>query len=235
MPAGSSGRSSRAWTRSRTPSDALELARALVELAPARDALAQRIEAMVGAPPSKAKPKEGSSPRPLRAEEVARTQASWGEDRNRRGGGGLLLLLSVVVAGVLGFAIYTGRLDVAGMRGPAKTAASAVGSVVAGATAAVESCDPVVPADAQLRAATDAGAFRERGLGRRGRRLRGLRLGLAVRRGERRDVAAALWAARAHAPAGEAEALREPDGSPEALKSAAPLGRVRGRRCRCRR
>jgi serine/threonine-protein kinase len=121
----------------------VDLARALVHVAPPRArASLDRVEAVVGAPPPR--PREVSAPQaPRAAEEVARTQASWGDDRKgKRGGGGRLVLLAVIAAGVLGVGIYTGRVDVNGMRGPVKSAASAVGSVVAGATAAVESAIP---------------------------------------------------------------------------------------------
>jgi serine/threonine-protein kinase len=129
--------------KAETRATLVDLARALVDLAPPRGrASLERVEAVLGAQPSK--PKEVSSPLSLRAaEEVARTQASWGDDRKgKRGGGGLLVLLAVIAASVLGVGIYTGRVDVKSMRGPVKSAASAVGSVVAGATAAVESAIP---------------------------------------------------------------------------------------------
>jgi serine/threonine-protein kinase len=129
--------------KAETRATLVDLARALVDLAPPRGrASLERVEAVLGAQPSK--PKEVSSPLSLRAaEEVARTQASWGDDRKgKRGGGGLLVLLAVIAASVLGVGIYTGRVDVKSMRGPVKSAASAVGSVVADATAAVESAIP---------------------------------------------------------------------------------------------
>jgi len=183
--------------------------------------IARAVEAVLGAQPSK--PKEVSSPLSLRAaEEVARTQASWGDDRKgKRGGGGLLVLLAVIAASVLGVGIYTGRVDVKSMRGPVKSAASAVGSVVAGATAAVESAIPstlpVPTLDVVPR------AVRERVRRRRGRRACGRR----VVGGRQRCDAAEVRSAGAHAVAAEAEALREQDGAPEALRRRPSTGRRR--------
>ena len=132
-----------------TRASLVELARALVDVAPPRArASLERLEAVLGEPPSTTK--EASLPvQQRRAIETARTQSSWGDDpKRRRGGGGLLVLLAVVAAGVFGVGMYTGRIDVQSMRGPVKSvksAASAVGSVVAGATAAVESAIPSIP------------------------------------------------------------------------------------------
>jgi serine/threonine-protein kinase len=129
--------------KAETRATLVDLARAMVDLAPPRGrASLERVEAVLGAPPSKVK--EPSVPvLPRAAAEVARTQASWGDDRKRkRGGGGLLVLLAVVAAGVFGVGVYTGRIDVSSLRGPAKSAASTVTSVVASATAAMESAIP---------------------------------------------------------------------------------------------
>jgi serine/threonine protein kinase len=121
----------------------VDLARTLVSHASARArASLERVEAVLGAPPSRAK--DASVPLPLpTAVEVARTQASWGDDpKRRRSRGGPLMLLALVAAGVFGVGVYTGKIDINGMRGPVKSAAIAVGSAVASATAAVESAIP---------------------------------------------------------------------------------------------
>jgi len=129
--------------KAETRATLVDLARALATVAPPRArASLERLEALVGAPPSTAK--EASSPvLQRRAIETARTQASWGDDpKRKRGGGGPLVFLAVVAAGIFGVGVYTGKIDVRSMRGPVKSAASAVGSVVASATAAVESALP---------------------------------------------------------------------------------------------
>jgi tRNA A-37 threonylcarbamoyl transferase component Bud32 len=132
----------------------VDLARALVDLAPERGrASLERVEAVLGAPRSKKKDVSiPVLPRTATAPEVARTQASWGDERKgKRRGGGPLVLLAVVAAGVFGVGVYTGQIDVKALRGQVGSAAtaaglpgatSAVGSVVASATAAVESLIP---------------------------------------------------------------------------------------------
>ena len=132
-----------------TRASLVDLARALVDVAPPRArASLERLEAVLGAPPSRTK--EASLPvQQRRAIETARTQSSWGDDpKRKRGGGGLLVFLAVVAAGVFGVGVYTGKIDVQAMRGSVrsvKSAASVVGSVVASATAAVESAIPSIP------------------------------------------------------------------------------------------
>jgi serine/threonine protein kinase len=131
----------------------MDLARVLVEHAPSRARVSlERIEAILGEAPSKRKVEKAEEPpvSPPPADPV-RTQSSWDhEKRRRRGGGGPLLLLAVVAAGVFGFGVYTGRIDVRGLRGQVASATSAVGSqiaaiptAVASATAAIESAIPV--------------------------------------------------------------------------------------------
>jgi serine/threonine protein kinase len=131
--------------KAETRATLVDLARAMVTLAPPRGrASLDRVEAVMCASPTR--PKEASIPlAPSKPVEVARTQASWGDEpKRKRGGGGPLVFLAVVAAGVFGVGVYTGRIDVKSLRGPAKSAASVVGSVVASATAAVESAIPTV-------------------------------------------------------------------------------------------
>jgi len=96
------------------------------------------------------------APLPSVADPV-RTQSSWDhEKRKRRGGGGPLLVLAVLAGGVFGVGVYTGRIDVHGLKGQVASATSAVGTavasatsavgtVVASATAAIESSIPPLP------------------------------------------------------------------------------------------
>jgi serine/threonine-protein kinase len=88
-------------------------------------------------------------PRRASVPQVARTQASWHDDEQERrskrkkgGGGGALLLLLLVVGGVFGVGVYTGRINLAALRGQVSSATSAVGSAVASATAHVASAIP---------------------------------------------------------------------------------------------
>jgi serine/threonine protein kinase len=118
-----------------------DLARVLVGFAPERaHASLERIEAILGAPPSlpSKKKTEPTPTPPLAAADPARTQSSWDhEKRKKRGGGGPLLLLALLAGGVFGVGVYTGRIDVHGLRGQVASATSAMGTVVASATSAV--------------------------------------------------------------------------------------------------
>jgi len=115
----------------------VELARALVAFAPERARVSlERIEAVLGAPPSRRKDAEAAPSPP--------SSPGLSEPRYRRKRSGAPLLLLAVVAGsVLGVGVYTGRIDVRGLRGQVASATSAVGTAVACATAAVASAIPV--------------------------------------------------------------------------------------------
>ena len=143
----------------------MDLARVLVEHAPERARVSlERIEAILGAPPSKGPPSKGRVEKvevlpvlPPAPADPVRTQSSWDhEKRRKRGGGGPLLLLALVAAGVFGFGVYTGRIDVRVLKGQVASATSAMGTAVASATsavgtamasatAAIESAIPVPP------------------------------------------------------------------------------------------
>ena len=134
----------------------VELARGLVGFAPERARVSlERIEAVLGVPPSPSPspPPRKSAPSdarslpalPLATTGASRTQASWDHDKKRRRGGvGPLLFLVIVAMGVFGFGVYSGRIDVRALRGQVASATSAVATVVASATAAVESALPPV-------------------------------------------------------------------------------------------
>ena len=75
----------------------------------------------------------------LTSAERWRTMSGWGRDRRgKRGGSGALLLL-VVVAGVLGIGVYSGRIQVKKLRGEIEGATSAVSSAASSAAVAVSS------------------------------------------------------------------------------------------------
>jgi serine/threonine-protein kinase len=133
--------------KAETRATLVELARALVAHAPARAAASlERIEATLGSPPVKRAASSVSLSLPvvpLATQEGARTQSSWHEDRQpRRRGGGPLMVLVLVVVGVLGVGIYTGRIDVRNVRGQVSSASSVLSSAVATATAAIASAMP---------------------------------------------------------------------------------------------
>jgi tRNA A-37 threonylcarbamoyl transferase component Bud32 len=87
------------------------LARTLARFAPerARPSL-DRVESVLGAERS-----QKSMPMvPVKPPEIARTQASWGEEdkTRKRGGSSMLTFLVLVVVVVLGIGVYTGKIDV---------------------------------------------------------------------------------------------------------------------------
>jgi serine/threonine-protein kinase len=157
-----------------TRATVVDLARVLAVYAPPRaQASLERVEAVLGAPPGprlpqrsrafsgelqvasaspNAKPSRKTQPSapavrdPLPAE-IARTQASWHDDRHKSPRGARrvpLLSLALIAAALLGTGIYTGAIDLTALRGKFAHATNAVGSAVASATAAAESAVPAV-------------------------------------------------------------------------------------------
>jgi serine/threonine-protein kinase len=142
--------------KAETRASVVELARVLVVYAPPRaQATLERIEALGGQAGSPAPRRTAPSAPlvklaapPLPPPETARTQASWHDDERRsskRGGGIPIAFVGLVVLGLVGVALYTGTVDVSGLRGKITHATNAVGSAVTSATAAAESAVPSVP------------------------------------------------------------------------------------------
>jgi len=139
----------------------VELARALVDVAPPRARVSlERVEAVLGAAASKS----GSEPLPVltgtalepstqvaRAprrppvQSGARTQSAWGGDgKRKRGSGTPLLVLALVAAGILAVGVYTGKLDFSALRDPVRGVPSALTAAApSSAPSAVASPMPV--------------------------------------------------------------------------------------------
>jgi serine/threonine-protein kinase len=131
-----------------------DLARTLVKHAPERARVSlERLEAVLGEERSPPPPPPVSRP----AVEVARTQASWGEEpKAKRGGGGPLLLLAIVAGGLFAAGVYTGKIDLAALKGQVASATSAAASAVSSATTTLASAMPAVSATPAAPAAPPA-------------------------------------------------------------------------------
>ena len=140
----------------------VELARTLAKFAPerARSSL-ERIEATAGGGEPRPRaatrgekslatvPLEALAPVAASASGITgdrgRTMSSWGHDkRGKRRGGGAVLLLLVAASGIVGYAVYTGRVEVKKLRGDLEGATSAVSSAASAVSSAANAMSSAV-------------------------------------------------------------------------------------------
>jgi eukaryotic-like serine/threonine-protein kinase len=115
----------------------VDLARALVELAPERARVSlERIEAVLGEPPAEADGGDAGLPvLPLATSRRGRALSApaWGGSGGGRRSNGALIVALVFALGLLGSVLYAGGIDLRALRGRVAGATSAAASVVGSA------------------------------------------------------------------------------------------------------